>query len=131
VPKPAALDPTDLFAALSDRTRLRLLNLLRAGERCVCDLVDGVALPQPTVSRHLAVLRSTGLVRARKEGSWMHYRLHEGAGELLERLFECVRENTSCCPEFPRDEQRVRTARRARGCCDPAGDAGRNQEDSR
>jgi ArsR family transcriptional regulator len=118
VPKSATLDPAELFAALSDRTRLRLLNLLRGGERCVCDLVDGVAAPQPTVSRHLALLRLAGLVRARKEGLWMHYRLAEGAEALLERLFECLSQGSADCPDFPRDEKRVHVARKARGCCD-------------
>jgi len=114
----ATLDPSAFFGALSDRTRLRLLNLLRQGERCVCDLVDGVGAPQPTVSRHLAVLRRVGLVRARKEGLWMHYRLAEGAEDLLGRLFESLAECSVDCPEFPADEKRVRVARKARGCCD-------------
>ncbi|MFN0006503.1 MAG: ArsR/SmtB family transcription factor [Planctomycetota bacterium] len=114
----AILDPSALFAALSDRTRLRLLNLLRGGERCVCDLVDGVGAPQPTVSRHLALLRRAGLVRTRRDGLWVHYRLAEGAEALLLRLFECLSECSSECPEFPRDEKRVLAARKARGCCD-------------
>ena len=114
----AALDPSEIFAALSDRTRLRLLNLLRGGERCVCDLVDGVGAPQPTVSRHLATLRRAGLVRARREGLWMHYRLAEGGGDLLVKLFECLSECSADCAEFPRDEKRVQAARKARGCCD-------------
>jgi ArsR family transcriptional regulator len=118
VHRSATLDPSELFAALSDKTRLRLLNLLRSGERCVCDLVDGVVAPQPTVSRHLAMLRRAGLVRARKDGLWMHYRLADGAEELLEKLFGCLNEHSADCPEFPRDEKRVQRARKARGCCD-------------
>ena len=114
----AALDPSEIFSALSDRTRLRLLNLLRGGEVCVCDLVDGVGAPQPTVSRHLATLRRAGLVRARRDGLWMHYRLAEGAGDLLVKLFECLSECSADCAEFPRDEKRVHAARKARGCCD-------------
>ena len=113
------LEPSELFAALSDRTRLRLLSLLRPGERCVCDLVEGVEAPQPTVSRHLAVLRRAGLVQARREGLWMHYALASGAETLLERLFDCLAECAGACPDFARDEKRVRAARRARGCCDP------------
>lgn len=118
MPRPATLDPSELFAALSHRTRLRLLNLLRTGELCVCDLVDGVIAPQPTVSRHLAMLRRAGLVRARKEGLWMHYRLADGAEDLLEKLFGCLSEYSADCPEFSRDEKRVQVARKARGCCD-------------
>lgn len=118
MPRTANRDPSEIFGALSDRTRLRLLNLLRGGEVCVCDLVDGVDAPQPTVSRHLAVLRGAGLVAVRKEGLWSHYRLAEGAEGLLEGLFDCLREGSADCPEFPQDEKRVRAARKARGCCD-------------
>ena len=118
MPRTATLDPTELFGALSDRTRLRVLNLLRSGEHCVCDLVDGVGAPQPTISRHLALLRRAGLVRARRDGLWMHYRLAEGTEELLVKLFECLSECSADCAEFPRDEKRVQAARKARGCCD-------------
>lgn len=117
-PSSGSIDPSDVFAALSDRTRLRLLNLLRPGEVCVCDLVDGVGAPQPTVSRHLGLLRRAGLVRVRKEGLWSHYQLAEGASELLERLFQAIGECSAPCPEFSGDEKRVRAARKARGCCD-------------
>jgi ArsR family transcriptional regulator len=118
VTRTADLDPSPIFAALSDRTRLRLLNLLREGETCVCDLVEGVRAPQPTVSRHLAVLRRSGLVQVRKDGLWCHYQLAEGAAELLGRLFDCLEKCSVDCVEFPRDQRRVRASRRARGCCD-------------
>jgi len=64
-----------LCKALGDETRLRLLALLARGEVCVCDLHSSLRLPQPTVSRHLAALRRAGLVAARRDGIWMHYRL--------------------------------------------------------
>jgi ArsR family transcriptional regulator len=114
----AVVDPVEVFTALSDRTRLRLLNLLREGEVCVCDLVEGVGAPQPTISRHLAVLRRAELVSARKEGLWMHYRLAAGAADLLEDVFGCLARRSARCVEFPRDEKRMRAARKARGCCD-------------
>jgi ArsR family transcriptional regulator len=63
------------YKALADATRLRILALLIDGEVCVCDIHDTLRLPQPTVSRHLAYLRRTGLVEARREGTWMHYRI--------------------------------------------------------
>src|SRR5258708_673615 len=62
-----------VFKALSDPTRLRLLNLLADGEVCVCYLGEVLQLVQPKVSRHLAYLRRAGLVTARREGKWMHY----------------------------------------------------------
>lgn len=70
------MQPTDLFSALSDTTRLRCLALmLRAGELCVCDLTAILELSQPKVSRHLAYLRARGLVADRRVGQWIYYRL--------------------------------------------------------
>lgn len=64
-----------LFRSLSDRTRLRLLNLLNGQEMCVCYFVEVLGASQPKISRHLANLRRAGLVTARKEGKWIHYRI--------------------------------------------------------
>ena len=64
-----------LFAALADRTRLRLLNLIAGREVCVCYLVEILRQGQPKISRHLAYLRNAGIVSARREGKWMHYRM--------------------------------------------------------
>jgi ArsR family transcriptional regulator len=65
----------DVCRALADRTRLRILALLGNNEVCVCHIHDSLALPQPTVSRHLAYLRKAGLVDVRRDGVWMHYRI--------------------------------------------------------
>jgi ArsR family transcriptional regulator, arsenate/arsenite/antimonite-responsive transcriptional repressor len=64
-----------LFRALSDPTRLRILNLIGDREICVCYFVEILRLSQPKISRHLAYLRKAGIVAARREGKWMHYRL--------------------------------------------------------
>ncbi|MCC7034145.1 MAG: winged helix-turn-helix transcriptional regulator [Acidobacteria bacterium] len=66
---------TTVYGALADPTRLRILSLLTDGEVCVCDIHASLAVPQPTASRHLAYLRRTGLVSARRSGVWMHYSL--------------------------------------------------------
>jgi ArsR family transcriptional regulator len=66
---------TCVYAALADPTRLRILSLLRDGEICVCHIHASLDVPQPTASRHLAYLRKAGLVEARRDGVWMHYRL--------------------------------------------------------
>jgi ArsR family transcriptional regulator len=113
--KAAAVDR--MFRAFSDRTRLRILHLLKDhGELCVGDLVGVLKAPQTTVSRHLAYLRRAGLVRVRKDGLWKHYslmradgRFHRGLLQCLEGCFEEVRELASdrkryerlkgCCPE--------------------------------
>jgi len=64
-----------LFQALADPTRLRIIGLLLDGEVCVCDLHASLDISQPKASRHLAALRRAGLVAARRDGLWMHYRL--------------------------------------------------------
>lgn len=66
---------TGIYAALADATRLRILALLEDGEVCVCHIHASLGVPQPTASRHLAYLRRTGLVTARRDGIWMHYSL--------------------------------------------------------
>jgi ArsR family transcriptional regulator len=64
-----------LFKALADRTRLRLLNLMGGDEVCVCFFVEIIGTNQPKISRHLAYLRRAGIVAARREGKWIHYRI--------------------------------------------------------
>jgi ArsR family transcriptional regulator, arsenate/arsenite/antimonite-responsive transcriptional repressor len=76
-----------LFHALSDQTRLSILQRLRFGERCVCDLTDALDAAQSRLSFHLKVLRDAGLVTDRREGRWMYYTLNADvlneAAELL------------------------------------------------
>jgi ArsR family transcriptional regulator len=79
-----------LFRALADRTRLRLLNLLAAGEVCVCFFVEVLGESQPKISRHLAYLRRAGVVAARREGKWMHYRVSTPVDPHAARVFSEV-----------------------------------------
>jgi len=74
----------NIFKALSDETRLRILKLLQHGELCVCDLFSALDVVQPKVSFHLSVLKEAGLITDRKEGRWVHYRLDES--DLLRRF---------------------------------------------
>lgn len=70
------LTPDVLFTILSDSTRLRIMMLIaREGELCVCELMSALNESQPKISRHLAAMRNAGCVSARREGTWMHYRL--------------------------------------------------------
>ncbi len=66
-----------IFKALSDEIRLRILKLLQNGELCVCDIFSALGMGQPKVSFHLAVLKEAGLIKDRKEGRWVHYRISE------------------------------------------------------
>jgi ArsR family transcriptional regulator, arsenate/arsenite/antimonite-responsive transcriptional repressor len=80
----AAVDELEnLFKALADKTRLRILALLGNNEVCVCHIHDSLGLPQPTVSRHLAYLRKSGLVAARRDGVWMHYQVSRSMSPLM------------------------------------------------
>ena len=82
---PAAVDELEgLFKALADKTRLRILALLGSNEVCVCHIHDSLGLPQPTVSRHLAYLRKSGLVTARRDGVWMHYEMSRSLSPVLQ-----------------------------------------------
>lgn len=66
-----------IFKALSDETRLRILKLLEQGELCVCDIVAALDMIQPKISFHLSVLKDAGLIRDRKQGKWIHYRIDD------------------------------------------------------
>jgi ArsR family transcriptional regulator len=86
-----------LFQALGDSTRLRLLNLMSAGEVCVCYFVEILDETQPKISRHLAYLRRAGLVAARRDGKWMHYRMvipqDPAQAEVLKTVLHVVASN--------------------------------------
>ena len=103
-----------LFRALGDRTRLRLLNLMGDEEICVCFFVEGLKTNQPKISRHLAYLRRAGVVAARREGKWMHYRVVEPPDEHAARIFREVREWLRQDPEMQRDRTRL-----IKICCAP------------
>ncbi len=111
------LDVDMVFRALSDRTRLRILNLLRDGELCVCDLVTVLDVPQPTASRHLAYLRKTGLVAARKEGLWHYYRLTPAETSFHGKLLECVEAASLEVAQLTTDTKQLRLEQRS-NCCD-------------
>ncbi len=66
-----------VFKALSDETRLRIIKLLEQGELCVCDITAALDMVQPKVSFHLSTLKEAGLIKDRKQGKWVHYRLNE------------------------------------------------------
>jgi ArsR family transcriptional regulator len=83
----AAVDELEhLFKALADKTRLRILALLGNNEVCVCHIHDSLGLPQPTVSRHLAYLRKSGLVTVRRDGVWMHYQLSRSLSPVVQSV---------------------------------------------
>lgn len=108
-------DMQQFFQALGDNTRLRLLNLMADQEVCVCYFVEMLGGPQPKISRHLAYLRNAGIVSARREGRWMHYRIvmppHVGAAQILRQTLDWLKEDKA----MQADRERL-----ARACCAPA-----------
>lgn len=114
MPKPQPFDMPLFFQALGDETRLRLLNLMGDQELCVCYLVEILGESQPNISRHLAYLRRAGLVSARREGKWMHYRiampLEAGAVRVLRDTLEWLKQDKA---------MQADRARLAKACCSP------------
>ncbi len=100
-------DMERLFRALAERTRLRLLNLIGDDEVCVCFFVEVLGESQPKISRHLAYLRRAGVVAARREGKWMHYRISVPDDAHAARLFAEVRAWLAEDREMQRDRERL------------------------
>lgn len=92
-----------IFKAFCDENRIRIIKMLRSGEKCACKLLEELNVTQPTLSHHMRILSDSGIVVARKEGKWMYYSISaEGARiaadclkELTTAVCEC--ENKSCC----------------------------------
>ena len=103
-----------LFAALADPTRLRLLNLMDGREVCVCYFVEILRQGQPKISRHLAYLRKAGIVSARREGKWMHYRMVPQADEAAASILTSVLASLRGDRQMQADRGKLE-----RACCAP------------
>jgi ArsR family transcriptional regulator, arsenate/arsenite/antimonite-responsive transcriptional repressor len=103
-----------LFRVLADRTRLRLLNLMGDDEVCVCFFVEVLKTNQPKISRHLAYLRRAGVVAARRQGKWMHYRIVNPSDPHAARILNEVRAWLAQDQEMQRDRTRL-----VKVCCSP------------
>jgi ArsR family transcriptional regulator len=104
-----------LFRALADRTRLRLLNLIADKEICVCYFVDILRISQPKISRHLAYLRRAGIVTARRQGRWMHYRLVVPQDAATAGILKETLSHLRKMPEMQDDVAQLETS-----CCSPS-----------
>jgi len=102
----AAVDELEsLFKALADKTRLRILALLGNNEVCVCHIHDSLGLPQPTVSRHLAYLRKSGLVATRRDGVWMHYQVSRSLSPVIRRVVTAAVDAVQHLPATTQDRK--------------------------
>jgi ArsR family transcriptional regulator, arsenate/arsenite/antimonite-responsive transcriptional repressor len=106
-----------MFRAFSDPIRLRILSLVQPGELCVCDLVEILKLPQPTISRHLSYLRRAGLVTVRQDRSWNFYALTPARSAFHTKLLECLGSCFRDVPDLAADATRARAVRKKGGCC--------------
>jgi len=93
----AGQDLARAFQALSDEKRLRIVDILRGGERCVCELVEDLELSQSLLSFHLKTLKEAGLVADRKDGRWVHYSLIPGRLAELEGAIGGLRKDAESC----------------------------------
>ena len=98
---------TLVFQALADPTRLRIVSLLLSGEVCVCHIHGSLGVPQPKASRHLAYLRRAGLVRARKDGLWVHYRLARLTDPVMQAVVSAVQHALGHTDVAERDRRRL------------------------
>lgn len=102
------------FAALADRTRLRLLNLMRDGEVCVCFFAETLDTNNPKISRHLAYLKRAGLVDARRDGKWMHYSLTPPKDPTMAKILSTLMTSLETDKEMKSDRRALETV-----CCSP------------
>ncbi len=113
--KDRTFDMERFFQALGDKTRLRILNLMGDQELCVCFFVEILDQSQPKISRHLAYLRRAGIVAARRDGKWMHYRIvnppNAGAAHLLTEIIAWFQTDRAMLAD---------RGRLSKACCSPA-----------
>ncbi len=113
---PSTPPPSQLFRALGDRTRLRIVNLLACGSLCVCDIQRILEQPQSSVSRHLALLKSAGLIRDRRDGMRMFYALTAWESPLARGVLAAIRGHLAVESDYAPDLEEL-AALRARGEC--------------
>ena len=107
----------ELFKALADATRLRILRLLMAGELCVCNIHDALKIPQAKASRHLAYLRRVGLVTTRREGLWIYYSLSKSVDPIVATIEDATTHVLGHVDALKKDAERLQ---KQTGCCVPA-----------
>lgn len=105
--KEKTFDAELFFSALADRTRLRLLNLLRGGEVCVCFFAGTLGTNNPKISRHLSYLKRAGLVTGRRDGKWVHYSLSRPTEKQAAGVFDATMKLLESDKEMIADRERL------------------------
>jgi len=114
------INSSTLFSALSNEVRLRCLMLLQLeGELCVCELTHALALSQPMMSRHLALLRSSGLVTDRRAGQWIYYQINSELDDWVQQILQITAQQNLGVEPFSTDLQLLKEMpnRPEAACC--------------
>lgn len=85
----------EIFKALCDENRIRILEMLQTGEKCACNILDELNVTQPTLSHHMKILCDSGIVDSRKEGKWTHYKISDSGRSKAIELLEKITSNTN------------------------------------
>lgn len=110
-------DLSKILKALADETRIRIVALLAHGELCVCHLEEALELSQPNISRHLGILRASGVVVTRRDGNWIYYRLADQANTDCEKIIATIQENFASRTGLRRDVQKLLKSCGPGACC--------------
>jgi ArsR family transcriptional regulator, arsenate/arsenite/antimonite-responsive transcriptional repressor len=105
-----------LFRALSEEARLRIVMLLTNGELCVCDLMAILEEPQSKISRHLAYLTHSGLTKSKRVGVWMYYSLKEPLDDVYEAEIEVLKKQLAHFPQLCSDKDRLLELKKEGSC---------------
>src|SRR2546421_9975645 len=112
--KEKSFDAELFFSALADRTRLRLINLMRNGEVCVCFFAETLGTNNPKISSHLSYLKRASLVSGRRDGKWMHYSLRRPTDKDAAEVFDAAMKMLESDKEMIEDRKRL-----VNFCCSP------------
>jgi ArsR family transcriptional regulator, arsenate/arsenite/antimonite-responsive transcriptional repressor len=111
-----------MYKALSEDMRLRIMMLLMQGELCVCDLMAIFEQPQSKVSRHLAYLKHSGLIKGKRVGTWMHYSIKEPLDTTIDAQLAFMKQQFAQLSIFQEDERKLEDVKKLKLCDNPSPD---------
>lgn len=106
----------NIFKALSDETRLRILSLIWNDEMCVCEIEDCLGLTQSNASRHLTTLKTAGILSSSKQAQWAYYRLNEDFCKNNQKLFDYLTVKLKALPSYPSDIMHITKCKQENLC---------------
>ena len=109
-------DVSQLYRALADETRLRIVNLLLEGELCICELTEILKMTQSKVSRHMAYLRHSGIVNDRREAVWVYYSLAEPKNKVHRCQLKCIQNCFDAYPILKKDLKKLKEIKAKKAC---------------